>query len=267
MGPVQLAQVAGEAGQLHAVVLLKAHADPGGGQLDVGSRDRHPHGGRFRPFLQHRHFRIAGVQPHISVAGIIRRGVGNVIGAVLGAVLPAQLYHDIGGYGHAGLQAALVGQVLGVQVLLVRPDHKVRAHRDELLDAGRQAHLDGIPVVDDVAAADDGQRVLGDQAARRRDRVAGGARLPRPQDRILAGAHVLLVVELVVLDAEVVVVAAEHVDELLIAGKVVGFPPFPELKNREIHAPTPCPSASGGLPDPPAYACGCTSGCRRCTPR
>ena len=114
------------------------------------------------------------------------------------------------------LQTAVIREVCGIEVFLVREENGISAHGDDLLNAasGQRQTGDGISVVVDRPVVHIEQGVFRNEALRIRSGGIGAAFCPRSQNRIVVRGQILHVVEFSVPDAEVVVVAPEDVGHL-----------------------------------------------------
>ena len=177
----------GAAGDRHAVPGGKALADVGGGELHGYVAHRLPHDA----VVLHQGGAAAGVQPQVAAfrtAG--GRRAGGIV-PVVRAVAAAQGKGD-GAGGLAGvLQTAPVAEILGVDVLLVRPDQQIRPHGHQLLLAVRQRQIHGSAVDVQRAAVDPDQAVLGGQTVGPVQRRHGLAPFPHRQCGVSAALQVL----------------------------------------------------------------------------
>ena len=215
VGAVHALHAAGESLDCHAVVLLEAAVDPRPGDLQIRGGNGHPHPAVGAELLEDGHLCVAGVHPHIAVGGVRRSRLGDGVVSV-GLAVPVAQRHGHGAvHGHGVLHAAVVGEILGVEILLVRPDEQVGAHADELLRAvGRQPQIHGIVVIYRIGPLDHGHRVFGDQPGRGRQLPHHPARAACGQHREVLRRHVLLFVPLALPDLQAVVISTEDVEHL-----------------------------------------------------
>ena len=160
----------------HAVPGGEAHADAACRYFYIGILPNAPAALAVLP--QHRYL-PGGVQPQASSRRVRRRLLRDQIVPQRRPLGPAERQCHLSLCLHPVLQTAVLAEITGVDVLLVRPHDKPAAHANELFISFRQhqfrghaADIQGVPVHPD-------QRILGGYAA-------GGLRLPR---KTTPGSH------------------------------------------------------------------------------